>query len=504
VALGYLQRRLSNQAIADLSTRLFRVYMQAPYAFHLRRNSAELTQNILGAAAQIFWVLNGAVNVLTQALTVLGLLTVVAWVSPLPTLLTAGAVWAVIVIFLRATRERSERWGEMRYELQTAILKHVRHGLDGIKELKALGREALFQESFARDQARAMQVDTVQQTIASVPRLLTEALFGAGVLFAVAAARIDGTPLVGLLPLLGLYAYAGIRAIPAANGITAEIGSIRVYLGATRPAIADLRELEREVVRAPPAPLLPFETLELHDVSFRYEGAPADAVSGIDLSLRRGESIGIAGATGAGKTTLADLILGLHAPSRGEVLLDGRPLAESLPAWQKQIGYVSQDLYLIDDSLRKNVALGIAEDQIDEERLRRALRAAQLEDFVAGLPLGADTVVGERGVRVSGGERQRVAIARALYHAPALVVLDEATAALDPATESHLVRALEALGERRTLIVIAHRLSALEGCDRVIVLAGGRVVDEGRYADLMKRSVPFRRLAAAPVDAEAS
>lgn len=504
LALGYLQRRLSNDAIAAFGARLFRVYMQAPYSFHLRRNSAELTQNILGAAALVFGVLNSATSVLTQMLVVAGLLAVAFWASPLATFVTATAVFGVLAIFLRVTRERYEVWGETRYALQTAIVKQVRHGLDGIKELKVLGREAHFHESFARDQALAMRVDTIQGTLAHVPRLLTEALFGAGVLLAVAAARFNGTPLAALLPLLGLYAYIGLRAIPAANGIAAEIGSIRMALGATRVVLDDLRGFESDPVTAAAERPIAFETLSLGDVSFRYPGASQDAVSGIDLVFRRGESIGIAGATGAGKTTLADLLLGLHTPTSGSILVNGRPLPESLRAWQAQLGYVPQDLTLVDDSLRRNVALGIPDDQIDDTRLREALRVAQLEGFVAGLPEGIDTLVGESGARVSGGERQRVAIARALYHDPALVVLDEATASLDPATERDLVRALETLGERRTLIVIAHRMSALEACDRVILLAGGRIVDEGRFEDLIRRSVPFRRLAAVEVDSEAS
>jgi ATP-binding cassette subfamily C protein len=246
-----------------------------------------------------------------------------------------------------------------------------------------------------------------------------------------------------------------------------------------------------------PVPPLPFrERLELRRVSYVYEGTTRQALTGIDLTVERGRSLGIVGRTGAGKSTLLDVLVGLLQPTAGEILLDGAPLSGDMRAWQRQIGYVPQTIYLTDTSLRENIALGIPADRIDGDAVLQAVRMAQLDDLVAELDAGIDTVVGERGVRLSGGQRQRVAIARALYHQPQILVFDEATSALDLETERRLSAAIAALHGMKTLILVAHRLATVADCDTLLFLHEGRVAGRGTYAELLRDNDDFRAMAA--------
>jgi ATP-binding cassette subfamily C protein len=237
------------------------------------------------------------------------------------------------------------------------------------------------------------------------------------------------------------------------------------------------------------------ERIAFEGVSFAYEREGAPVLRDASLSIAPGESVGIVGPTGSGKSTLLDLLLGLLTPSKGRITVDGAELAGQLASWQRSIGYVPQDVYLEDATIRANVAFGLEREEIDDERVGRAVRSAQLDDFLSSLPAGLDTVIGERGVRLSGGERQRVAIARALYHEPELLVFDEATSALDPITELELTRAIDALKGKKTLVVVAHRLGTVRRCDRLFFLRDGRIEAVGSYDELLERSEEFRRMA---------
>jgi ATP-binding cassette subfamily C protein len=301
----------------------------------------------------------------------------------------------------------------------------------------------------------------------------------------------------GSIAVLGLFAYAALRMLPIVNRITANINKIRFSSGALDNVRDDL-DLVRASAEGPAvgAPRGRLESaIELRDVDFTYEAAGTPALRNVDLVIKRGEKLGIAGQTGSGKTTLLDLILGLLSPTSGEVLVDGDPVEARLPGWLSTIGMVPQSVFLIDDTIRRNVAFGIQDRAIDDGRVSEALKLAQLSAFVDALPDGAESVVGERGTRLSGGQRQRIAIARALYSDPSVLILDEGTSALDNTTEAELMEALEDASRDRTVIIVAHRLSTVRQTDRIVFLDDGKIVDIGRFDELLERNAAFRRLA---------
>jgi ATP-binding cassette subfamily C protein len=305
------------------------------------------------------------------------------------------------------------------------------------------------------------------------------------------------------IPALALFAAAAMRIAPSLNRLFGALSSIRFYAPAVASVCRDLQESERGgYTRRPAAPPVAspgpgVRDLELKDITFSFDGAATPAISSVSISIPKGASVGIVGPSGAGKTTLVDLILGLLLPEAGRILVDGRDIHHDLATWQRTIGYVPQFIYLLDDTVRRNVALGIPDDRIDESRVRQALELAQLEELVRTLPRGIETEIGEHGARLSGGERQRVGIARALYLQPDVLMFDEATSALDTVTEAGIISTISRLSGSRTVIQVAHRLSTVDKCDVIYFLKNGRVVDRGRYSELMARNSEFRQLAGA-------
>jgi ATP-binding cassette, subfamily B, bacterial PglK len=291
-----------------------------------------------------------------------------------------------------------------------------------------------------------------------------------------------GRQLDTLIPILGLFAAAAFRLLPSVNRILNGVQSVQFALPTIDIIDREVRQLEDTPVPQRGALLMPFQKeLMLSNVSFQYSGADGPALTDVSLTIPPGCSVGFVGSSGAGKSTLVDLILGLLTPGSGRITVDGVDIQSNIRGWQDQIGYVPQVIYLTDDTLRRNVAFGLNDEEIDEQAVLRAIRAAQLEDFVAGLSQGLETEVGERGVRLSGGQRQRIGIARALYHNPPVLVLDEATSSLDLATEQGVMAAVNALHGEKTVLIVAHRISTVSQCDWLYKLERGKIVQEGTF-----------------------
>jgi ATP-binding cassette subfamily C protein len=486
------------KSAARAADRLFARYLAADYLFHLQRRSSSLIQEI-ARSTQVAYQLMGAsvINILAEVVTIAALIAVIAITAPAVTLAAVAAVVAIVAVPFFATRRSWLRWGEQHKALEQQQLHLLQQSLGAIAELKIGGREAFFEGRLRQLRRDLARVEATQALLIAAQRLGIETALIVGMLAVVWIVTRRGASGADTLALMALFAYTGFRVVPSANRIMLNAGHLRGGRAFVQGALADFRTLRRaNAPRAPgPEPVVTFhDALVCEDVTFSYEPGLPPAVSHVSLRLAPGESLGIVGATGSGKSTLVALLLGLLQPTGGRILLDDEPLAGLERAWQRLIGYVPQDPYLLDDTVRRNIAFGVPDSLIDDQRVSHACALAQLDDLVRQLPHGLDTPLAEHGARLSGGQRQRVAIARALYGDPAVLVFDEATAALDYQTEREVTKAIASLHGTRTLIVIAHRLSTVQGCDRLVFMQGGRIAASGSYDDLL-RNTAFRAIA---------
>ena len=465
----------------ELSQRLFTVYLRQPYSFHLRRNSAQLIRNVTTEVNMFaFDGIQEGMRLITECLVLLGLGGLLLFVEPMGTLIVVGVLGTAAWAFHRLTHGHLARSGQARHHREGLRLQQLQQGLGSVKDIKLLGREAEFVEQYRAHTAHSARAGRLMATLRQLPRLWLELLAVTGFAIVVIRLVLQDRALDIVLPTLGLFAVAGFRLMPAVNRVVGATQSLRYGL----PAVDTLRaELSLPVAEASGlrGPVTPLRTaVELDRVTFTYAGASSTVLAELSLTIRRGDCIGVVGESGAGKSTLVDILLGLLIPDGGHVRVDGSDIQRALRNWQDQIGYVPQSIFLTDDTIIRNVAFGLPDDKIDTAAVWRALRAARLEEFVHTLPQGLATPVGERGIRLSGGQRQRIGIARALYHDPAVLVLDEATSSLDIATERGVMDAVRALHGSKTIVIVSHRLSALEQCDRLYRLEGGLMVGEGK------------------------
>jgi len=472
---------------ANLSHRLFMGYLRQPWTFHLQRNSAELLRNVISETST--FAHNGLIpgtTLLVESLVLFGVGMLLLIVEPLGALVVVATLGLSAGIFQRLTRGHVLRWGEARQYHEGQRIQHLQQGLGGAKDVKLLGREEGFFVQFSAHNFISARVGRYQNTVLQLPRLMLELLTVIGFAALVLVMILRGRGLDTLLPILGLFAAAAFRLMPSVNRVLNSLQSLRYGLPVIELLHSEIRFLSSTATPERQAPL-PFKhTIALEHVCYRYPDTEIFALNDVTLTIPRGAAIGFVGSSGAGKSTLVDVVLGLLAPTSGQVKVDGVDIQANLRGWQDQIGYVPQAIFLTDDTVRRNVAFGLPDDQIDGAAVQRAIHAAQLHDFVNSLPQGNNTLVGERGVRLSGGQRQRIGIARALYHDPQVLVLDEATSALDNATEQGVMDAVNALHGDKTLLIVAHRLSTVAQCDHLYRLEQGRVVDAGSFEGIAK------------------
>jgi len=492
---SYAEARIVNSSIVQMSNRLLKAYLEAPYSFVLQRNSAALIQRVReGTDAAANLILAAIVHLTTETLVVVAFVVVLALAAPLVTLFAAVALVIFLLLPVTITTRRFRRWGAEQNRLDAEMLQELQQSLGAIKEVKMAGAERFFLQRFGAIRGAFSRIEQRRAILTDGLRLAVETTFVITILLVVGLMTLRGAQPQSAVSLLGLYAYAGFRLVPSANRITRNINSIR----GGRPYLDDL-QADLLVLRSDARPRLAqseqrlrfVSEIRMEGVSYAYGNRPLSALDGITLEIRRGESLGILGSTGAGKSTLVAVLLGLLEPTKGRVLVDGQDIRQAVRQWQDLIGYVPQEFFLLDDTVRANIAFGVSDGRIDEAALRRATRLAQLDEVVAGLPKGLDTRLGERGGHLSGGQRQRVAIARALYRDPEVLVFDEATAALDMHTEREITRAVGALRGHKTIIVIAHRMSTVQVCDRLVILKDGRIAGAGSWEELLLRHAEF-------------
>lgn len=499
VQLGeaYLQSRVSQNAGARLSRKLVRGYLSLPFAFHLNRNSSELIRNGHVAVDELVsFVFLPLIRITAEVVLVIAMLALLVAIAPFATLLAVLVIGTAAVLLLRLVQPRLQQLGWSSHELNGETLRSLQQAFQGVRDIKVLGREGSFAELYGQGRRELARVRYLHGTVVSLPRVMIEMALISLILILFAVAVATGDSAGSTLSVLGLFAYAGLRLQPSLQRIIGSLNSLKFAEAPLEALFADFRMIEQHaesIDEVQPLPLT--RTLAVEQVAFRYEAADDWALRGIDLTIGRGDVIGICGPTGGGKTTLVDVMTGLLAPTEGRVTVDGFDLKEHARGWQRTLGIVPQTVFLVDDTIRRNIALGLPDEKIDERALVAATELAQLDGFIASLPDGLDTLVGERGVRMSGGQRQRVAIARALYRAPSVIVFDEGTSALDNNTESELMEAIHRLRGEHTIIMIAHRLSTVQSCDRVVYIEDGRVAGMGAYQELAASNPGFRRMA---------
>jgi ATP-binding cassette subfamily C protein len=498
----HFQARFTQDVFVSIARRLFLVYLACPYEFHLHHNSTLLMRSVSGDSHSI------AVSFLRPAFLLLSELAVVVSVCAL-LLVVNPVVTVVCMIGLslfgfalhRALRGKVIGVGETFRLHNGLMLKWLTQAIVGVKEVKVLHRERFFVDGFIRHGEKYARGNADYQLLQLLPRLLLETVLVFVIVGGVFLAILQPGGREAVAPLLALFVAAALRLLPSTSRMIASLQQVDFSLPSLKAVRDDLGLVSRERIAAMMADpgrgaTFPFEReIRFKNVSFRYRGAASLALKSVDLTVERGSSVGIVGPSGAGKSTLIDVIMGLLEPTQGTVLVDGRDLRADLRAWQRRIGYIPQEIFLLDNTVRRNVAFGVPDEEIDEGRVARAVAAAQLDSVLAELPDGLDTEVGERGIRLSGGQRQRIAIARSLYNDADVLVLDEATAALDNETEREVNRAIERLSGARTIIVIAHRLTSVRNCDRIHFMSDGRIVASGTYDELIADNVEFRRMA---------
>jgi ABC-type multidrug transport system fused ATPase/permease subunit len=499
-ALVWAQNRFLFKTFQRKAVDMFIYYLTMPFASHLSRNSAEMLRNMQIVQHAIINVLMPYLCIITDAMIViaiLGLLLLNDFTTAMCALCFFGGIVGGTYLIIK---KRLSLLGAVQSREFTAIINQIQQSLGSFKETRVLGRESFFLTAYKHHLGLFSGALFSHSVYSNLPRFVNESTAVVLVLIALMLAVAGGREAATFVTL-GFFAVAAIRVLPSLTRIAGSLASIKFYSAHLNDIYSDLQasmnigmeQMEYEGVSA----LRCRNKIVFEDICFTYSGCNSPVLRSLGLTISALQSVAFVGPSGAGKTTAVDLLLGLLKPSSGRILVDDHSINETLRAWQRNIGYVPQQIFLSDASIRDNVAFALPNDAIDDQAVWRALRMAQLDEFVRGLDHGLDTMVGERGARLSGGQRQRIGIARALYHDPEVLVLDEATAALDNETEAAFIDSIRSLAGRKTLIFIAHRLSTVMHCDQIFYLKNGELVLQGTFDELLASSDDFRRFARA-------
>jgi len=501
----WISLRYENRLTARLAHELLRGYARRPYTFFLNRNVSELGKNVLTEVrAVVSGVVHPGLNVIANALVVIGIIALLLLVNPGVALVIAIVLGGVYGAVYWASRRLLKKISIEQVSANAHKYRAATELMAGIKDLKILGREEFFLDRFRRHAIHHARNNVFAGVLAASPRFFLESIAFGGMVALLLLFISRGMSTEELVPLVALYAFAGYRVLPAFQSVYAGVSQLRYNIGALDVLYRDMTG-NGDAMRRAASPkreshtFAPTRSIGLENVSFRYPGAARLAVRDFTIQVEANTTVALVGPSGSGKTTAVDILLGLLAVDAGRLLVDDEEITTlNLGKWQQSVGYVPQSIYLVDETLTRNIALGIPDSEIDAERVERAARAANLHDFiVSDLPEGYETVVGDRGVRLSGGQRQRVGIARALYNDPPVLIFDEATSALDGVTEDAIMTSIRSLAGKKTIVIIAHRLSTVQHADRIFLVDQGRVVASGSYDELKRSSTWFRSAAGA-------
>lgn len=467
-----------------LSTRLLTTYLSEPYTFHLNKNIAELQRSMQEDTGLFTQVLMHTLQLVAEVVVCIVLGVYLFTVSNSITVVIVGLLILCVVLFTKITKRFTEQLGKEAQVYKGKLYQWVNQSLGGVKEVKVLNREEFFVSSYKKYYGLYIKGVRINRLLSITPKYMVEAVCMTGLLIAIIIKLNFGHgELENFIPQLATFAVAAFRLLPSVGRINEHVNNILYAVPSVDLIYEDLKGIEdyQESKGEGEGKEWSFEHgITAKHITYAYPNTDTNVLEDANCVIPKGKTVAFIGSSGAGKTTMADIILGLLAPQRGKILVDDIDVFKNLTMWHHQIGYIPQVIYLSDDTIRNNIAFGIHEDQIDEEAVRTALKKAQLAEFVDTLPDGLDTIVGDRGVRLSGGQRQRIGIARALYHDPEILVLDEATSALDNETETAVMEAIESLQGSKTMIIIAHRLTTIQNADIIYEVGDGKVTERSK------------------------
>lgn len=482
LVLNYVQAKFINTNQFLTMNYMMGEYLNRSYEFYLNADVPTIFRTVDSDVPKVFQVLLEFIQLMTEVVVSAFLCIVLLVVDPTMTIMIAAILLIMTLIILKVVKPRLNKLGQDNQRLQARMGKWRNQSIFGIKEVKALHKEHFFVENFSKYSEKVANLNTTYTVFNNAPRLLIETICIVGILSYMAISIGLGRDLSDLAPQIMAFAVAAIRLMPSVNRINTHITGIAFY----GPSVlfvydnVDFKDYKEEkkadTIKVEDINAVPISgEIALKQVCYKYPSTERWILDHADMNIPIGKSIGIIGPTGAGKTTVVDILLGLLQIQEGAITCGNVNVMKHYSSWLSHIGYISQSIYLTDDSIRDNVAFGVFPDQIDEDRIWEVLEEAQMKEFVQSLPEGLDTAVGERGVRISGGQRQRIGIARALYHDPEILVFDEATAALDTETETAVMEAIDNFHGKKTLIIIAHRLRTLENCDIIFQVDKGKI-----------------------------
>lgn len=471
-----------------MQERLLDTLIHRPYEYYLNISSGEVIRIINNDTTATFGLLMTLLSLFSELVVSAMLIVAIFIITPVVTVAIAVLLLALLFVINFFLKPVMRREGMNQQKAGTGMMKWLLQSIQGIKELKVMGKERYFQDNYQRYGTLYIRSLRRSQTLSSIPRFLIEAISMSAFFFIVAVLIGRGGDITSIVPILSSVAMAALRLMPSINRISTALAQVSYnepmldelisnlkVLGDTEDVSFDMKF--EEVKKNESKKIFPklSKEIELSGIYYRYPNTEQYVLENADISIKKGDSVGIVGASGAGKTTLVDIILGLLSLERGAILVDGEDISNNIDSWHGQIGYIPQMIFMLDDTIRANVAFGIDEEKRSDEAVWKALHEAAIDDFVRGLPKGLDTEIGERGLRLSGGQRQRIGIARALYPNPSVLIFDEATSSLDSETEIAIMDSINRLHRQKTIIIIAHRLTTIEGCDHVFRVSNGKI-----------------------------
>lgn len=497
--------RFINMRNFTISKRLLSRYLHQPYVFFLNKNTSELGKNILAEVENfIIGVMIPLMRFLSRGIVALFIFAILIMAEPFLALIVMVVLGGAYVFIYKIVKKKLHDIGKKNFKSNAERFKSVSEAFGSIKQLRLLRCEEFFIESYSKPSYERARNNSTYQIVSEIPRYIMEIVAIGGMVSVVVYLLASARGIQGALPTIGLFAFAAYRIMPALQSIFMSLATIRFYVPTLEALCDDMYSFEHKsytttYFKKKFSSLNIQKEIKLEEITFNYPGTRMPVIDNLNIKIDANTSVAFVGKTGAGKTTIADIILGLLRPDSGRMLVDGVEITDdNLPSWQKNLGYIPQDIYLQDDTVTRNIAFGVPDEKIDMNIVKDAAQIANIHNFVIKeLPNEYQTVVGERGVRLSGGQRQRIGIARALYHNPEVLVLDEATSALDGSTEKEVFEAIDNISQTKTLVIIAHRLTTVKSCDVIYVLKEGKIVGQGKYEELMESNKEFRKIAQA-------